>query len=103
MSNGQRIAGVLDWAESRLGDFIYDIAYLDFWSEEIPYGALWSKYAASKGYDIPYFEERMRCYMLHVGLGSLAIAALKGDEEDYVWVKERTRAVLQPGRRLASD
>ncbi len=97
ISDGKQITGVLDWAESRLGDFVYDIAYLDFWSEDIPYGALWREDAASRGRDVLHFEERMQCYMLHIGLGSLAIAAIKGDEEDYIWVRERTRSVWQSG------
>lgn len=94
MSDAHKVTGVLDWAESRLGDFVYDIAYLNFWSEHIPYGALWSKYAASVGYDMSHFEERLRCYMLNIGLSGLAIAAIKEDEADYIWVRERTRSVL---------
>src|SRR5438874_1468432 len=77
VSDGARITGVLDWADDLLGDFIYDTAYLDFWSvEDIPYGALWQNYAASRGEKIPQFEERMRCYMLYLGLRTLPAAAI---------------------------
>ncbi|MEP0981030.1 aminoglycoside phosphotransferase family protein [Leptolyngbya sp. AS-A5] len=41
MSNRQRVTGVLDWAESRLGDYVYDIAYLEFWSENVCYKQQW--------------------------------------------------------------
>jgi hygromycin-B 4-O-kinase len=99
LSDGQRITGVLDWADSRLGDFVYDLAYLDFWSRDIAYGALWQEYAAASGNRIPHFEERMRCYMLHIGLQGLAIAALTANKQSHVRIRERTRAVLQPGRR----
>jgi hygromycin-B 4-O-kinase len=99
LSDGQHITGVLDWADARLGDFVYDLAYLDFWSKDIPYGALWQEEATASGNRVPHFEERMRCYMLHIGLQGLAIAELTANKPSYVRIRERTRAVLQPGRR----
>jgi aminoglycoside phosphotransferase (APT) family kinase protein len=30
ISDGQAITGVLDWADSRLGDFLYDVVTLTF-------------------------------------------------------------------------
>jgi hygromycin-B 4-O-kinase len=72
LSDGQHITGVLDWADARLGDFVYDLAYLDFWSKDIPYAALWQEEATASGNRIPHFEER-------------------------------TRAVVQPGRRSQSE
>lgn len=101
MSDGHRITGVLDWADYGLGDFVYDIAYLDYCSKRIPIGALWREYAASKGYDVPHFEERMRCYMLSIGLIDMAVAALRGDEKRYVWIKERMCAGFVAGKKLA--
>ena len=103
MSDGQQITGVLDWAEYGLGDFVYDVAYLDFWSKAIPYGALWQEQATSQGGAVPHYEERMRCYMLHIGLEGMRIAAAQGNEREYVRVRERTRSVLGPGRRSPTD
>ncbi len=99
MSDGQRITGVLDWAESRLGDFVYDIAYLEFWSEDISYKQLWQEWAKDKELSLPLsnFEERMQCYMLHIGLGGLAIAANRNDIKDYTQVKARIQAILDAG------
>jgi len=88
MADGRRITGVLDWADYGLGDFVYDVAYLDYWSADIPYGALWREYAASQRCDVPHFAERMRCYQLHMALHDMAVAALQGDEEDYIWSRE---------------
>jgi hypothetical protein len=103
LSEGQHITGVLDWADARLGDFVYDLAYLDFWSKDIPYAALWQEEATASGNRIPHFEERRRCYMLHIGLQGLAIAALTANEQSYMRIRERTRAVVQPGRRSQSE
>jgi len=36
----------------------------------------------------------MRCYTLHQGLGTMAIAAVKKDEGMYLRVKERTARKL---------
>jgi hygromycin-B 4-O-kinase len=94
-SCGERITGVLDWAESRLGDYVYDIAYLAFWSKTIPYKDLWQLWAERKGIEIDHFDKRMICYFLHIGLGSLAIAAVRDDIEDYTQVKTRMQTVTQ--------
>jgi hygromycin-B 4-O-kinase len=102
-SDGNLITGILDWAEALLGDILYDVAYLDFWSKEIPYGKLWHEHNRAQDLEVPYFEECIRCYMLHIGLGSLAIAALTDDHRSYLRVRERTRSVLLPGRRSSSD
>ncbi len=97
------VTGVLDWAECRYGDFLYDVAYLDFWDENIDFGAeLLSHYNAA-GVAVPHYEQRLRCYELYIGLGSLAIAALLHDRRDYVRVRERTLSVLTPPRRRPSD
>ena len=85
------------------GDFVFDIAWLDFFSKEIPYGELWRDYAACRGYAVPGFDERMRCYMLWIGLDSMASVAVKENERSYVRHRERARSVLLPGRRSDSD
>lgn len=92
MASDTKVTGILDWAEARLGDFIYDIAYLEFWSENIPYKELWLAWAEHRQLLISDFEERMRCYLIHIGLGGLAIAAIRGDIEDYLRVKARLQA-----------
>jgi hygromycin-B 4-O-kinase len=94
MSDGKKITGVLDWAESRLGDFVYDVAYLEFWSKNVPYKQLWLEWASGRQLLMNHFEERMRCYFIHIGLGSLAIAAIREDIEDYLRVKARLQTVV---------
>jgi hygromycin-B 4-O-kinase len=94
MSCGKKITGVLDWAELRLGDFVYDLAYLEFWSKNVPYKELWQNWAQSRKLYLGNFEQRMRCYMIHIGLGSLAIAAIQDDLEDYTQVKARIQTLI---------
>lgn len=99
MSDGQKITGVLDWAESRLGDFVYDIAYLEFWSEEICYKQLWQEWSIGKELNLclSNFEERTQLYTLHIGLGGLAIAAIQNDVKDYTKIKERIYKIINAG------
>lgn len=85
---GRRITGVLDWAEMRLGDFVYDIAYLDFWSKDSYHSNLWLAQAQARGQETPHFQERRLCYMLHQALGGLAIAAIQNDAGEYAWLRE---------------
>lgn len=97
VADGPHLTGVLDWAEARLGDFVYDVAYLDFWSKQIPYARHWYAWATQRGLAVPYFTERLRCYLLTIGLNSLAIAAYLNDAADYAQVRARTlRALTVP-------
>jgi hygromycin-B 4-O-kinase len=94
MSDSRRITGVLDWAELRLGDFVYDIAYLEFWTQDVPYKTQWQVWAASKGLEVDSFERRVQCYLAHIGLASLAIASIRNDLDDYNKVKARMQRMI---------
>lgn len=84
-----KVVGVIDWAESRYGDFLYDIAWLDFWSNDIEYANEFKKYYVEKNIDVPYFDERILCYRLHIGLHGLLIAAFLEDKQDYNKIERR--------------
>jgi hygromycin-B 4-O-kinase len=94
MLDGQWITGVLDWAELRLGDFVYDIAYLEFWSNDVPYKAFWQEWTASRRLKVDNFEQRMQCYLAHIGLASLAIASIRNEYHDYNLVKSRMQRLI---------
>ncbi|MCW5934980.1 MAG: aminoglycoside phosphotransferase family protein [Fimbriimonadia bacterium] len=89
MSDGTQITGILDWAEWRLGDFLYDIAYLHYWSEEIAYSDCWLEHAKKQGLIVPHYAERMRCYCLNFALSDLAIAAHFNRPDETAWTVER--------------
>lgn len=92
--NGRSVSGVLDWAEARLGDFLYDIANLGFW--ETAYIPAWRDFATAQGIPLPYFAERIRCYWLVIGLGSMMIPASKNNHTEYLRFKARTLQILNP-------
>ena len=99
VADGEHVTGVLDWAEFGYGDFLYDVAYLDYYSQEIPYGDLW----CARSGTIPYFQERMQCYMLNIGLHSLGIAGTLNDKRAFTRESERMKSVLLPTRRAPTD
>jgi hygromycin-B 4-O-kinase len=85
MTCGGKITGVLDWAESLYGDFLYDVAWLSFWGKEK--SESYEKPYSEK--NIPNFKERMLCYKLRIGLGSLSFFAYSQQKEKYDIAKER--------------
>lgn len=94
-----RITSVLDWGCSKYGDFLYELAWFTYF---LP----WHKYMnhidvrgeAVKHFeeiniDIPHFDERLKCYEIHIGLDSLAYCAYKKDWKVSKEVAEHTLKV----------
>ena len=98
---GDRLSAVFDWGCALYGDFLYDIAWLTFWA---PWYRAWDgidfreaavQHYAAIGLDVPDFDARLRCYEVHIGLGSLAYMAFRENWEHFAWTAERT---LRAGR-----
>ncbi len=83
LTDGRRITGIIDWAETRIGDFLYDVAYLIFNGVSIDYNKLWQQFVQEKGASIPNMHERLLCYQLVIGINSVAIAAHTNNEKNY--------------------
>ncbi|MEN9647687.1 MAG: hypothetical protein RLY57_491 [Candidatus Parcubacteria bacterium] len=94
LSDGKRITGVIDWAESMYGDFLYDIAWLSFWSHDIDYEELAREHYQSIGKDVPNLKERILCYKLQISLGASSFYAYSNQEEKYKYIKERVKTLL---------
>ena len=104
VSDGETVTGVLDWAEVRLGDYLYDIANLDYWGAEqgIPFARLWQERIArsnggsgrGQGPAEPYFTERMRCYTLSMAAHDLRLSAYRNDYPDYLLAKKKAAPFL---------
>ena len=80
--NGQ-ITAVLDWAEMRCGDFLYDIAYLDYYDTPLDYTEAFGEHYASKKLSVPHFAERIQCYKLHIFLGNVFLEANRNQRDWY--------------------
>lgn len=101
-----RITAVIDWGCGMYGDFLYDLAWLLFWA---PWYPAWQgidfqreamRHYEAIGLEVPQFEERLRCYQVHIGLAGQAYNAYKGEERwaDLEATARRTLTVARGGR-----
>ncbi|TAJ19488.1 MAG: aminoglycoside phosphotransferase family protein [Dehalococcoidia bacterium] len=98
---GDHVSAVLDWGNAMAGDFLYDIALIDFWS---PWYSAWNgisiqqeaaRHYAAIGLDVPRYAERIRCYQVHIGLDHLAYNAFMGRWDELDRVARHTLAVVR--------
>jgi aminoglycoside phosphotransferase (APT) family kinase protein len=100
-ADGSRLTAVFDWGCYSLGDFLYEVAWFTFWA---PWhaglaaidvrSAIRGHYQAA-GLDVPRFDQRLRCYELHIGLTHLAYSAFTGDPGRHLpGIARRTREIL---------
>ncbi len=83
------ITGVLDWIDAKYGDFVYDVAWLDFWAPEAHHGELFRRYYARQGISVPAYAERLRCYHCYIGMDALRFFAKSNQPGAYQWSRKR--------------
>lgn len=93
LTDGNQITAVLDWAESSCGDFLYDVAYLEYYSVDIRYAEFFKAYYQRQQVAVPYFEQRLRCYLVLIALRDMFLAANRNDHREYAAVKQRLHAM----------
>ena len=97
---GDRVSAIFDWGCSLYGDFLYDLAWLEFWSPWHPgLTAVGVRAAARRHYDaigldVPDFERRMLVCAAHIGLDHLAYNAHTGNRAALTAVVERLAPML---------
>ena len=94
IAHEEKITGVVDWLDARYGDFVYDIAGLDFWIPELRMRERCLDYYQERMGPIPFYEERVLCYECYTALSALRFFAKKGDEQAYQWTRRRILQVL---------
>ncbi len=82
-SKNEKIVGVIDWEGSMYGDFLYDIARLQFFAKDFDYEKAYLDLCNKTGKKIENFKERMLCYKLRMGLSSLSFYAYSNQKEKY--------------------
>ncbi len=92
-ANG-KITAVLDWMEARYGDFLFDVAWLDFWSPEDRGRERFEEHYSHVGRAVPHYRERILCYQCYGALDGLRFLAKKGDRSGYDYVKQRILTLL---------
>lgn len=94
LSDGEKITGVIDWGGSKYGDFIYDVAWLSFWSHNLDYQESYLEYSKKKMTPLKNFNERLLCYKIFIGLRSMSFFAYSGQKDKYVKTKEAVASLL---------
>ncbi len=82
------VTGVFDWESSKYGDFLYDIAWLNFWGPERNPMSFFKNYY-TKVRPVKNFTERILCYQLRIGLSSLSFYAFSNQEDKYESIKRK--------------
>jgi len=91
---------VLDWGCSVYGDFLYDVAWLDFWSpwypalEAVGLRRRFRDHCAASRLQIANFDARIQTCLIHIGLEHLAYHAHTGSREDLRAIAERLEPLL---------
>lgn len=94
VENG-RVTAVLDWVEAMYGDFVFDIARMDFWPlEGIDHARLIYEYDTSRGMAIPHYRERIACYQCYGGLDALRFFAKTNNHEAYLSARQILEGLL---------
>ena len=93
LEEGQ-VTAVLDWIDAKYGDFVYDIAWLDFWAPHLGLGERFAAHYAARGQDVPAYTERLRCYECYVGLLALRFFAKTDQHPAYIGTRDRLLAGL---------
>lgn len=93
--DGARVTGLIDWAEFGYGDFLYDLATLEFHDPSGDWAGAWRRRMVARGAAVPAFEERLRCCLLHIGLAGMTMLSARGQTEDFHRVHARMRAIAR--------
>ena len=94
-----RVVGVIDWANMRYGDFLYDIAWMTHWGN-----VAWSK-EVLKFYEmevgvVDRLRERIWCYHLHIGMTSLKYFKHAGKKDAYERELKKIQSMASLARLL---
>lgn len=94
-----RLGAIIDWGCSMYCDFLWDVAWIDFWSQWYPawrgidFQAEILRHYEAIGLGVPHFVERLYCYKIAIGLDGLAYNAFRGSWNEIELITERTLAI----------
>lgn len=102
LSDGHSITGVIDWANAKYGDPVFDIAWIDFWKERVDYKEVLKQYLQYKGKDVKNYEERVACYTLYFGIGALFFFSKSNQRDSYEWTRNRLLQIVHGTNNASS-
>lgn len=100
LTDGQRVTGVIDWAQACYGDPLYDVAWLGWWTAGGSPTERVTRYDATLVRErygaTPQYAERIACYEHCLALDELRFCAATGDADGYAWAREQLLGRLSP-------
>ena len=100
-----KITAVLDWGSSMFGDPLYDVAWFVFYQRFFPvYGEidlahiLLDDFRADPAVNTTDLVDRLRCYLMHIGLDSIAYNASRENWPDAQEAAEYTEKLVEGWR-----
>ncbi len=88
LAENQKVTAVLDWGMASYGDFVYDIAYLDFWRANLDLATPFHDFYAQNGMDVSHFDKRFSCCTLYQGLDGLRFFGKMGDKDSIAHIQK---------------
>jgi hygromycin-B 4-O-kinase len=94
LTDGQRITAVLDWANAKYGDPLFDVATAFFWSPWLDCMAAQAAYFEPYISRLPHSHERLVCYQLYIGLAEIYDSSLRQKGEMALWALQRSAEIV---------
>ncbi len=79
---------LIDWEYATVGDPLFDIAWMQFWSFDIDYLAMYKTFARENNIDLQSFTERIELCLNYIALTTLKWYAQSGKKSGYKWIEE---------------
>ena len=95
LAQNGKITAVLDWIDARYGDFVYDIATLDYWCPWLHVRKRALQFYQELQMFISAYEERILCYQCYITLDGMRFYAKSGQEKSYQTIRKRMLEKLQ--------
>jgi hygromycin-B 4-O-kinase len=91
LARGHDVTGVLDWERALVGDPLYDVANMRFWTTYLPCMELQASHFDRELGGLPGYEDRVSCYALRIGIEETRETRRDGDEALLRWAAGRCR------------
>lgn len=94
LSDGERITGMIDWANALYGDPLYDVARWLWWTGAPGWFDHGDDLLRARLSGTAHFDERITCYLLHLGLDDLKFCTKNGMRAWYVMHRDRLLTLI---------
>jgi hygromycin-B 4-O-kinase len=90
-----KLTAVLDWLDAKYGDFLYDIAILDYWSPSLGVREHFQHHYQERQITVSRYEERLLCYQCYISLDAMRFFAKSDQEKSYQTIRARILEKLE--------